>query len=266
METRTVVVVEDDADIREVLATIFREAGFEVYSYRSGLEGVAAVKELHPQVVILDLGLPDIDGFEVARRIRLISNAYLLIVTARTQEADTLLGLDAGADDYITKPFRPRELRHRVEALLRRPRLRSDSVSLTDSPLANSAPVAVTALEPLEPQVFEHNGLRLSLLTRTVEVDGAERNLTATEFALLHALLSGGRVVRAKDELAQILHGGVAVAESFGRDADEQAIQVHVANLRRKLGDSAANPRWVETVHGFGYRMAAQREALAGEV
>jgi two-component system OmpR family response regulator len=252
VETRTVIIIEDEKEIRLALADIFRGAGFTAYAYGKGLEGVEAVRELQPQVVIVDLGLPDIDGFEVARRVRLFSNAYILILTARAQELDMLLGLEAGADDYLTKPFRPRELRYRVEALLRRPRIRSDSISLTDSPLA-PVPADPPTPEPANSaaDVLEHNGLRLSTVSRTVDLEGAELRLTASEFDLLHALLRGGRTVQAKDCLSQVLRGGNRI------EADEQVVQVHIANLRRKLGDSAAAPRWVETVHGFGYRLAA---------
>lgn len=268
MELRTVVIIEDDVDIREVLVSVLAQGGFRVHSYAAGTEGVEGIREYRPQVVILDLGLPDIDGYEVARQLRLFSNAYIMMLTARNQELDVLLGLEAGADEYLTKPFRPRELRYRVEALLRRPRMRSDTVSLTDSPLepipapaqvpAESAgPVTAVARESL--QLYEHNGLRLSLAARTVEVDGAEVRLTASEFDLLHTLLESGRTVKAKEDLAHALRGGQGGAGGFGREADEQVIQVHVANLRKKLGDAAADPRWVETVHGFGYRLAAAR-------
>lgn len=266
METRTVVIIEDERDIRAALETIFREAGFDVLAFPTGTGGVEGIREHRPQVIILDLGLPDIDGFEVARRVRLFSNAYILMLTARNQEVDTLLGLEAGADDYITKPFRPRELRYRVEALLRRPRVRSDSVSLTESPLAAPAPSRAgdgpAHHVPLEAVAgfFEHNGLRLDAGARRVDLNGCELRLTPTEFDLLHALFSSGSTVRAKEDLVQVLRGGQGAADGFGRAADEQSVQVHIANLRRKLGDSATDPRWVETVHGFGYRLAARRE------
>ncbi|MET1089731.1 MAG: response regulator transcription factor [Arthrobacter sp.] len=264
------VIVEDDLDIRLALAAIFREAGFRVHVYAAGIDGVEGVRKYQPQVVTVDLGLPDIDGFEVARRIRLFSNAYILMLTARTQELDTLLGLEAGADDYLTKPFRPRELRYRVEALLRRPRVRSDTANLTDSPLEPSAettPGSGAGQEgpPGRGELLEHNGLRLSLPARTVEVDGTEIRLTPSEFDLLHALLRVGRTVQEKEDLIQVLRGGQGPGEGFGREADDQVIQVHIANLRRKLGDAAADPRWVETVHGFGYRLAASRSAVGAE-
>lgn len=275
MESRTVVIIEDDVDIREVLVSVLGQGGFRVYSYAAGTEGVKGVREYRPQVVILDLGLPDIDGYEVARQLRLFSNVYILMLTARNQELDVLLGLEAGADEYVTKPFRPRELRYRVEALLRRPRMRNDTISLTDSPLElvpAPAPVTAeaagpaTAAEPKGMQLYEHNGLRLNLAARVVEVDGAEVRLTGSEFDLLHTLLESGRTVKAKEDLALALRGGQGGVGGFGREADEQVVQVHIANLRKKLGDSAADPRWVETVHGFGYRLAAAKAttALAG--
>lgn len=116
------VVIEDDADIRFLLEVTLGQAGFAVTSAATGREGVAAVREQQPVVTTLDISLPDYDGFEVARRIRAFSDTYILMLTGRADEIDTLMGLDAGADDYVTKPFRPREVRARVEAMLRRPR------------------------------------------------------------------------------------------------------------------------------------------------
>lgn len=262
METRTVVIVEDDADIRLTVSAVFRSAGFGVHAVGNGTDGVAAVRSFRPDVLILDLGLPDIDGFEVTRRVRLFSNVYVLMLTARQHETDVLLGLGAGADDYLTKPFRARELRYRVEALLRRPRVRSDTVNLTVSPLDPHA-LALSELagdcagDESEAGILEHNGLRLVAAARMVAVNGVEVRLTGSEFDLLHALLRSGRSVQTKEDLVVVLRGDQGVAGGFGRDSDEQVVQVHIANLRRKLGDSVAGPRWVETVHGFGYRLAA---------
>lgn len=116
------VVVEDDEDIRELLVALLGQSGFEVHAASSGAEGVEAVEHSDPVIVTIDLGLPDIDGYEVTRRVRRLTDAYVVMLTARGEEIDTLMGLDAGADDYLTKPFRPRELRARIEAMLRRPR------------------------------------------------------------------------------------------------------------------------------------------------
>ncbi|WP_411374085.1 response regulator transcription factor [Arthrobacter sp. MPF02] len=263
METRTVVIVEDAADVRDALTLIFRQAGFRVHAVGSGAEGVRAVRDHQPQAMILDIELPDIDGYEVARRVRLFSNTYILMLTARAQELDILLGLEAGADDYVSKPFRLREIRYRVEALLRRPRIRSDTPDLTASPLQDAESIESSQFTPAMAEQrtprLEHNGLRMNLPARTVEVDGTEVRLTASEFDLLRALLESGRTVRAKEDLAAVLRGGQGGNDGFGRESDEQVVQVHIANLRKKLGDSAADPRWVETVHGFGYRLAAAK-------
>ncbi|WP_236560729.1 response regulator transcription factor [Arthrobacter sp. 8AJ] len=260
LERGTVVVVEDDPDISVVVSGILREAGFGIHAFDHGQAGVDAVNKHSPEVVVVDLGLPDIDGFEVTRRIRTFSNAYVLILTASSQELDTILALEAGADDYLTKPFRARELRYRVEALLRRPRLRTDTPHLTASSLQPAPATGPDAPPDVRdgPAALAHNGLRLHVSTRTVSVDGAEiRGLTASEFELLNTILVNGRVVLSKEDLAQSMRGGQSVDDAMDRAPDEQVIQVHIANLRRKLGDSAAKPRWIETVHGFGYRLAA---------
>lgn len=122
---RVAVVVEDDQDIRELVGVILTQAGFEVHTESSGVAGVEAVRTHKPDIITLDLGLPDIDGFEVARRIKEFSDAYIIMLSGRADELDTLQGLESGADDYLTKPFRPRELRARVNAMLRRPRITS---------------------------------------------------------------------------------------------------------------------------------------------
>uniref|UniRef100_UPI00258B78D5 response regulator transcription factor n=1 Tax=Arthrobacter sp. TaxID=1667 RepID=UPI00258B78D5 len=139
---RTAVVIEDDRDIRELIQVVLNQSGFDVHAADSGAAGVEAVREHCPDVVTLDLGLPDIDGFEVARRIRLFSDSYIIMLTARADELDTLLGLETGADDYLTKPFRPRELRARVGALMRRPRLGTGPTPVQDGPVGGPAPTA----------------------------------------------------------------------------------------------------------------------------
>ncbi|WP_314324179.1 response regulator transcription factor [Paenarthrobacter ilicis] len=264
--TRTAVIIEDEADIRAALEGILTSAGFTVHAFERGMEGVEGVRAQQPDIVTLDLSLGDIDGFEVARQVRQFSDAYIVILSARTQELDTLLGLEAGADDYVTKPFRPRELRYRVEALLRRPRTRS-TPNATESappgiPARRSAPEAAEESVPLAaapdaPTGLEHNGLHLNAETRTVELSGTELRLTRSEFDLLFALMKNGRTVLTKDELSRSLHSDQA-PDGYWSDADGRAIHVHITNLRRKLGDAAANPRWVETVRGVGYRLAGR--------
>ena len=262
---RVAVIIEDDADIRDLLNAVLQQSGFKVFTAPNGSEGVEMVRLHNPTVVTLDLGLPDIDGFEVIRQLRLFSDAYIVMLTARAEELDTLMGLEAGADDYITKPFRPRELRARISAMLRRPR--GESVSETEAgaaaaPAADAgrnqtpaAPVAAAVHTAVAPGAFAHNGLTLDPGTRTTEINGQGVELTRTEFDLLHALLEGGRLVRTKTDLVRRLRGEEYDTGSFISDADERTIEVHVGNLRRKLGDDSKSPRWLETVRGVGYRL-----------
>ncbi|CAN7227595.1 response regulator transcription factor [Arthrobacter sp. LjRoot78] len=245
-ESRVGLVIEDDHDIRELVRVVLVQAGFDVQVASSGAAGVVAAKELNPAVITLDLGLPDIDGFEVARQIREFSDAYIVMLTARAEELDTLIGLESGADDYLTKPFRPRELRARVAAMMRRPRSTSDSSS------GGNAPAVVAG----NGRTLTHNGLEFSYEARTVSVDGRELHLTRTEFDLLHALLEAGRMVRTKSELVKRLRDEPYDVGGYISEADERSVEVHMGNLRKKLGDSPQNPRWLQTVRGVGYRLA----------
>lgn len=248
-DARVGLVIEDDHDIRELVRTVLTQAGFDVTVASSGAEGVLTAKNINPDVITLDLGLPDIDGFEVSRQIREFSDAYIVMLTARTEELDTLIGLESGADDYLTKPFRPRELRARVAAMMRRPRSAAD-------------PADVPAQAPAENHThpergnYSHNGLELSYASRTVLVDGKEMNLTRTEFELLHALLEAGRTVRTKSDLVRRLRDEDYDVGSYISEADERSVEVHMGNLRKKLGDSPQQPRWLQTVRGVGYRLA----------
>ncbi|WP_423182267.1 response regulator transcription factor [Arthrobacter sp. NyZ413] len=294
------VVIEDDDDIREVVHAVLEASGLEVYAAGNGLDGVDAVRRHNPDVITLDLGLPDIDGIEVTRRVREFSDAYILMLTARAREVDTLQGLAVGADDFVTKPFRPRELQARVETLLRRPRgsklLTNQSGAIATAELPPSGAVPQTAafhqgspakqVSPAErgstvqqvtaqaiagapapeaasapgPEVsgMEHNGLHLDVATRTTRIGNVEVQLTRTEFDILQALMETGRVVRSTQGLARWLHAREYETGAYVSESEERAIQVHIANLRRKLGDSAMSPRWVETVRGVGYRLAAK--------
>ncbi|PNI07692.1 DNA-binding response regulator [Arthrobacter sp. AFG7.2] len=250
-DARVGLVIEDDHDIRELVRTVLSQAGFDVSVASSGAEGVLVAKNINPDVITLDLGLPDIDGFEVSRQIREFSDAYIVMLTARTEELDTLIGLESGADDYLTKPFRPRELRARIAAMMRRPRSVADPV---DAPQAE-LPGDGGAAHP-ERGNFSHNGLELSYSSRTVVVDGTEMNLTRTEFELLHALLEAGRTVRTKSDLVRRLRDEDYDVGSYISEADERSVEVHMGNLRKKLGDSPQKPRWLQTVRGVGYRLA----------
>ncbi|CEA07520.1 Transcriptional regulatory protein YycF [Arthrobacter saudimassiliensis] len=256
---RVAVIIEDDTDIRDLLHAVLQQSGFEVHASPNGSEGVEAVRRHNPAVVTLDLGLPDIDGFEVIRQLRQFSDAYIVMLTARAEELDTLMGLEAGADDYVTKPFRPRELRARISAMLRRPRTTAEPVAGQGVPGA-AVPAQVPAMVPsAEEGVYRHNGLVLDSGTRSTEIGGRQIALTRTEFDLLQALLSGGRRVRTKPDLVRRLRGEEYDTGSYISDADERTIEVHVGNLRRKLGDDSRAPRWLETVRGVGYRLAPEQ-------
>jgi len=245
-EARVAVVIEDEEDIRSLLSAVLTQAGFTVHGAGDGEAGLELVREHSPLVTTLDVNMPGMDGFETAKRIRALSTTYIVMLSARTEEIDALQGLEAGADDYVAKPFRPRELRARIDAMLRRPRHHL------------ATPPAVPASEPIAPVGWlEHQGVRLNPGTRIVTVDGADLDLTRSEFDILADLLGSGRRVRAKTDLAMMLRGEQYTGVEFISDSDARAIEVHVANLRRKLGESPASPRWIETVRGVGYRLTA---------
>ncbi|MCP2031446.1 DNA-binding response OmpR family regulator [Okibacterium sp. HSC-33S16] len=273
---RTAVVIEDDADIRGLIETVLRQGGFTVTSTADGAEGVELVRTLAPTIVTLDVGLIDIDGLEVARRIRLFSDCYIVMVTAQGDEADLLFGLESGADDYVIKPFRPRELRARVEAMMRRPRASAvpqaaEAAVLVPAQASGVGAVATQIAPTLATGpgasaddsgelIFRHNGLTLNADTRTVELGDVELDLTRTEFDLLQSLLSSKRRVRSKADLVRDLRDEDYVANDYVSESEERAIEVHFANLRRKLSDDPKHPLWVETVRGVGYRLPPARD------
>ena len=241
-DKRSAVVIEDDADIRSLLSTVLEQGGFVVRTADNGYAGLDLVRAHEPLVTTLDVNMPGMDGFETAKRIRAVSSTYIVMLTARTEEIDALQGLEAGADDYIAKPFRPRELRARIDAMLRRPRMLVDSAER----------------ESVEADGWlEHSGLRLHREMRTVDVDGLALELTRSEFDILADLLAADRRVRTKVELALMLRGERVTGSEYVSDSDARAIEVHMANLRRKLGETPASPRWIETVRGVGYRLTS---------
>lgn len=281
MDEDVAVVIEDGEDIRELLAQVLTQGGFRVHTAADGATGVDLVREHDPIVVTVDVNMPGIDGFETARQIRSISTAYLVMITARGDEIDTLVGLQTGADDYIVKPFRPRELRARIEAMMRRPRsLASSHPSVGQVAASPAAPSAPSVPAPQSPLVtapmqaahppstpwidddidavpLEHRGLRLEPGARVVELEGSEVELTRSEFDILRMLLGSGRRVVSKLQLAGMLRGERGEPDHYLSEHDARAIEVHVANLRRKLGESPSEPRWIETVRGVGYRRTA---------
>ena len=221
---RRVLVVEDEQVLAGTMVNYLGRAGFDARAVHTGPDGVAVAREWSPDVVVLDLGLPGLDGMEVCRRLRSFSSCYVIMLTARVEEEDTLEGLAAGADDYMSKPFSVRELVARVEAQLRRPR------------------------GPGVPAERIFGALVIDPAARRVRVGRQLVELTATEFDLLEALSAEPRLAHSRRQLIDTVWGENWVG-------DEQLVDVHIGNLRRKLGDPAANPLYVTTVRGYGYRM-----------
>ncbi|MBA3527736.1 MAG: response regulator transcription factor [Propionibacteriaceae bacterium] len=263
---RDAVVIEDDADLRDLVEATLTDAGFACHTTGSGLDGIAAVRAHQPILTTLDVGLPGIDGFEVARRIRDFSNTYIIILSARAEEIDTLMGLDAGADDYLIKPFRPRELRARIEAMLRRYQVRWDDppVAEGDGQGANGASDAgqnrlldEDAAGALPEALWlSHNGLRVNPDMRLCELNGRPLDLTRSEFEVLVAIMLGERRVISKDSLALDVRGPNELG-GYVSESDRRVIESHLAHLRRKLDDPVSAPRFIETVRGVGYRLTA---------
>ncbi len=236
--SRTALVVEDDEDIRELINFTLSTQGFVVTAVENGLDGVEAVRTLDPDLVTLDLGLPGIDGIEACRRIREMSDAYVVIITARDDEVERLIGLETGADDFLSKPFSPRELKARVNAMFRRPR---------------RGPEPAAAAGNGAGREDDHEVLQLGDLT--VDVDGRrafqsgdELALTRTEFDLLTELMRTPARVWSREALLR------SVWETEWA-TDTHLVEVHIGNLRRKLGDSSGPTKLIRTVRGVGYRM-----------
>ena len=226
---RRALIIDDERALATLIGSYLEKEGFEVHLAFDGPEGVDAARTVDPDVVVLDLGLPHLDGFEVCRQLRTFSDCYVVMLTARTEEVDTLVGLSVGADDYMTKPFSPRELVARINVLLRRPR---------------RAPATLAShTEPLR-----IGGLTIDLPAREVELDGRSVPLTRTEFDVLAALARSPQVVFTRRSLIQTVWGENWVG-------DEHLVDVHVLHLRQKLGDTVEAQRFIRTVRGVGYRI-----------
>jgi DNA-binding response OmpR family regulator len=219
-------VVEDEAPLARLLAGYLERDGFEVTTCGDGERAVALARERDPELIVLDLMLPGLDGIEACRRIRTFSDAYVVMLTARAEETDKIVGLSTGADDYVTKPFSPGELMARVRAMRRRPRAGRG--------------------EPAPPRRF--GDLLVDPAAREVRLGGEAVELTRLEFDLLDALSEHPRLVWSRRRLLERVWGPEWVG-------DDHLVEVHVANLRRKLGDDPRSPRFVQTVRGVGYRM-----------
>jgi two-component system alkaline phosphatase synthesis response regulator PhoP len=222
----TILVVEDEPSIGRLVRDYLERAGFTVASASTGEEALAQARARRPALVVLDLGLPDRDGLDVTRDLRQVANVPIVMLTARGDESDRIVGLELGADDYVVKPFSPKELVARVRAVLRR----SES-SASDAEVLSVLDVV------------------LDVRRRRVIVAGRPVELTATEFALLETLLREPGRVYTRGQLLDAVHG--VSFESY-----ERAVDAHVKNLRRKLEPEPGSRRYVQTVHGVGYRFA----------
>ncbi|GAA3309880.1 MtrAB system response regulator MtrA [Arthrobacter ramosus] len=218
-------------------------------------------------MVTLDVGLPDMDGHEVLRRIRQFSDAYVVMLTARRDEPDTLTAFLTGADDYVKKPFLPRELRARVTAMMRRPRGegrlalpeedRGGGSGALDRPDGGAADGGAhgAGTAGAERAVIRHNGLALNFKSRTVTLQGSALTLTRSEFDLLFDLLRAKGEVRTRADLVRAARGDYYDDDAYISDADERAVETHIGNLRRKLREDPQSPRFLQTVRGVGYRL-----------
>ncbi|HEX2905206.1 MAG TPA: response regulator transcription factor [Jatrophihabitans sp.] len=234
LQGQRVLVVDDEAPLAELVAGYLARDAFDVTVVGDGISAVETARTVDPEVVVLDLGLPGLDGLEVCRRLRTFSDCYVLMLTARTDEVDKLVGLGVGADDYMTKPFSPRELVARVHAMLRRPRRSTGTTGA------------------IEASARHFGALLVDPAGREASVDGEPVPLTRTEFDLLATLSARPTVAFTRGMLIDAVWGDNWVG-------DEHLVDVHIAHLRRKLGDDASDPRFVRTVRGIGYRMGDGR-------
>jgi DNA-binding response OmpR family regulator len=228
---QSVLVVEDEASIASFVSLYLKNAGYDVSTAASGSEALSSLERSQPSLVVLDLMLPDIDGIEICRRIRQKSDLPILMLTARDEDVDKIIGLEVGADDYMTKPFNPRELVARVKTILRR---------------------AMPERKARESETIQHGDLFVDAGRREVRVRGEEVQLAPKEFDLLWELLDHRGLVLTRDQLLERVWG-------YTFAGDTRTVDVHVRQLRRKLGD--ASP--IVTVWGVGYKVGPARDAVS---
>lgn len=221
-----VLIIEDDHNTAALIATYLEREGFITQTVHDGAEALAMTRQQPPGFVILDVMLPQIDGWEICRELRKLSDVPILMLTAREEEIDRVLGLSLGADDYVVKPFSPRELVERVKAILRR-----------------------TTRQTQDRNVFIHAGLTLDTEKRRVTLDGQAVELTTVEYKLLQALISTPGKAFSRDDLLSHVY-------AHGETVIDRVVDVHIGHLRQKLSDDPSAPRFIETVRGFGYRFA----------
>ena len=228
-KAQTVLVVEDETSIASFVALYLKNAGYGIRTVGTGQEALDALARERPDLIVLDLMLPDLDGLEVCKRVRQSSDVPILMLTARDEDVDKIIGLEVGADDYLTKPFNPRELVARVKSILRR---------------------SVPERRELQTRQITHGKLEIDAGRREVQVDGEEVQLAPKEFDLLWELLDHRGLVLTRDQLLERVWG-------YTFAGDTRTVDVHVRQLRRKLGE--ASP--IVTVWGVGYKVAPARDA-----
>jgi DNA-binding response OmpR family regulator len=227
-----ILVVEDDDNVRRLVAAYLEGEGYDVAQAVDGPSGLADAESGQPDLLILDLMLPGIDGLEIARRVKAIRDVPILMLTSKGEEDDVLAGFEAGADDYLAKPFSPKVLVARVRAILHRAGLDGDQ----------------------EDACLARGDVRLDFMGRQVSVAGREVSLTTTEFDLLRTLMEHPGWVFTREQLLEGITGYTYLGDS-------RAIDVHVANLRKKLEDDASGAKRIRTVRGVGYKFQAAESA-----
>jgi DNA-binding response OmpR family regulator len=226
MSGPTILIVDDEQSIREIVSVYLARAGYEVLTASDGVEALEILAERTPALVVLDLMLPEVDGYEITRHLRAHGDVPIIMLTARRQETDRILGLEMGADDYVVKPFSPRELVSRVKAVLRR--VQSSTGEQKELALSFGA-------------------LRIDPETRQVEVDGDVKDLTVKEFDLLWTLARHPQQVLSRSQLLDLVWG-------TSEYIDPSTVTVHVHRLRERIETDPADPRYIQTVWGVGYR------------
>jgi two-component system, OmpR family, alkaline phosphatase synthesis response regulator PhoP len=244
MSTPKILVVDDEPPIADLIASYLRADGFNVTTAFDGSTAVAQALSIQPDLIVLDVMLPGLDGLEVCRRVQQEFEVYVLMLTARTEEIDKLVGLSIGADDYMTKPFSPRELVLRVKAILRRNRTREWGMETLDSPKRSILHFEELVIDPVTHEVWRN---------------GQQVDLTVREFDLLYTLAEQPGRVFSRDQLLEQVWG----RNFIGID---RVVDPHIVALRRKLADDANTPMIIQTVRGVGYKFIGRRNGEVGTV
>ncbi len=237
-----ILVVDDDVELQELLTRYLTEQGYSTSAVGDGTAMDSWLDQHHPDLIILDMMLPGEDGLSLARRIRLRSSTPIIILSARGEELDKIIGLEVGADDYLSKPFNPRELLARIRAVLRRP---PPSAALTEGSMGEN--LAETRQSEAHGNLVQFGEFILNLETRILSQNDTEVELTGGEMELLIILATHPNRVLSRDRLMDLLNAGDS-------DSFDRSIDVRITRLRRKLSDSGAKPRFIRTVWGEGYR------------